>query len=62
MVTQDWLDQIVPEIENEYRMCPDCSRPWLLTKRTATWFLAKQLNIPRRCEPCRAARRQKEAV
>lgn len=42
----------------ERRVCPECSEVFSLTAAEVRWFLDRGMQIPRRCGPCRATRRQ----
>ena len=53
-----WRLSVQPELENEVRICADCGSSFVLSARNAAWYLAKQLNTPRRCDRCRAVRKQ----
>ena len=41
----------------EKRVCADCGSPFTLTQPEIDYFLARGLQIPRRCAPCRRERR-----
>jgi hypothetical protein len=50
-------DDVVVVDDEEIRTCPDCGEPWVLTKQNREWFTSMHLTLPKRCEPCRLARR-----
>jgi len=62
LTTEMWRLAVQPELENETKVCPDCGSHWVLSARNRAWFLAKQLNEPRRCERCRAVRRTEARI
>lgn len=37
--------------------CRDCGRPFDIDAGERSWFLEREMSLPRRCRPCRAARR-----
>ena len=39
--------------------CVDCEGVFLFTAGEARYFLSKELSIPKRCKPCRNARRSR---
>jgi hypothetical protein len=41
--------------------CFDCAALYVLTAEEQQWYLAKGYHLPRRCEPCRAAKRERNA-
>ena len=46
----------------EKRICADCGQTFSLTESDIDYFLARGLQIPRRCEPCRHERRRQAAA
>lgn len=42
----------------EKRICADCGQTFTLTQADIDFFLGRQLQIPRRCQPCRHERRR----
>lgn len=41
----------------ETRVCADCDLEFTITAREARWFQVRNMHTPRRCQPCRKARR-----
>lgn len=39
------------------RRCADCGAPYALTESELVFFVQRGLEVPRRCAPCRHARR-----
>ena len=44
----------------ERRVCADCLEVFSITSAEMEWFLARGLQPPRRCAPCRRDRRERE--
>jgi hypothetical protein len=42
---------------SETHLCVDCGQAWELTASEADWFAQRDMRLPRRCKPCRHARR-----
>ena len=40
--------------------CVDCNKPFTLTLGHAKWFLARDLELPKRCKECRTRRRNEK--
>jgi hypothetical protein len=40
-------------------LCFDCAAPYVLTAEQQDWFHAKGYPLPKRCEGCRAAKRER---
>ncbi len=43
---------------DEPRVCADCRRRFVFSEQERVFFVARALAVPRRCPPCRKARRQ----
>lgn len=43
---------------DETLKCVDCQADWILTEKEKEFFLGKKLNLPKRCKPCREAKKQ----
>lgn len=41
--------------------CATCSAEFELTESHRNWFIARNLQVPTRCEPCRKANRERRA-
>jgi hypothetical protein len=39
-------------------VCVDCGQQFVFTTEEQAFYQSKQLSIPKRCKPCRKARRQ----
>lgn len=58
----DDLEDINREIgqgETEVVKCKDCGRYFILPRSEKEWFEDRDLNVPRRCVPCRNKRKKK---
>jgi len=42
----------------QHRTCQSCGEEFILTRKDAAWYEAKGYKLPRRCNACRAARRE----
>ena len=41
-------------------VCVDCRNPFEITTGEIAFLLERGLNLPRRCRPCRAAKKERE--
>ena len=57
----DIMGDISSDSGSTLLMCPDCAEEFELTPSHQAWFSARQLQLPRRCEDCRSARREARA-
>ena len=46
---------------DEPRVCADCGGRFVFSEQERVFFVARALAVPRRCAPCRKARRQRAA-
>lgn len=44
--------------EDESKVCCDCGRDFWLEAGEQAFFTSKNMPFPKRCKPCRAARKQ----
>jgi Probable zinc-ribbon domain len=51
-------DDGMPE-SNTPLICQDCGGEYLVTPGEAAWFSQRRWELPRRCKPCRDARKQR---
>jgi hypothetical protein len=49
----------INEVNNKLMCCNDCKLYWILTDEERAFFVKKGLKIPKRCKPCRNARKMK---
>ncbi len=54
------VSSIINEINSKLMCCSDCKLYWILTDEEREFFVKKGLKIPKRCRPCRNARKMKE--
>lgn len=45
---------------DEIKKCVDCGKDWTLTEGERKFFDEKGLTPPKRCKPCRAAKKQQK--
>jgi putative zinc ribbon protein len=50
-------DDLGNSAEYEQRTCCDCGDTWMLSRGEREFFAGRGLSEPRRCKPCRAAKR-----
>lgn len=56
------------QLKDEAKTCADCKKPFVLTVDEQQWFIERnktlpdgeKLTMPRRCKPCRKARRDQK--
>ena len=53
----DSTDRADPYAIADWRKCQDCGRDFGVTVRDLTWYAEHQYQLPKRCLPCRKARR-----